>query len=356
MTAGGTEEGEKGPAGGPVRYASLKDVARQAGVSFQTAGKVLSNRPVKVSPATRQRIIASARRLDYVANPAARSLVTRSTATIGIIGDDQADWSLAQFVLGAEQVARHAGHAVLISHTGRSAGGAATVRSLLERRVDGIVTAAPQLEEDEAVAAILRRHPGAVSLHHVPGGGVPRVGSDHRRTGALAVEHLLGLGHRRIGTVTGPLRRRVSRSRLRGYEDSLRAGGVAVACDVVEEADWTAAGAAVATRRLLQRAPELTAVFAQSDLMALGVISALSEMGRRVPEDVSVVGCDDLPFVAHLRPPLTSVHIPFSETATCAVELVLRRIAGEVVAAEPVLLPVHLVTRASCGPPAPTGS
>lgn len=334
-------------------YVSLKDVALRAGVSFQTASKVLRGQRGVVAEDTQRRILQAAEELRYVPNAVARSLVTRSTYTIGIVADDLSDWILARFVLGAEHAARRRGHAVLIG-TVRDAGveeanePAEWVRQMLERRVDGIVSAAPTtLEEDTMVADLLRGPTLAVSMNHVPGGGVSFVGSDHHRTGRLATEHLIGLGHRRIGTVTGPWRRRVVVSRLRGYRAALEAADIPYDEALVEEADWTTEGGFAATERLLTRVPDLSSVFVHSDLMAVGVLSALDVNGRRVPADCSVVGCDDIHLAAHLKPPLTSVHIPFYESGERAVELLLDHIQNPELPARRELLPVHLVVRES---------
>jgi LacI family transcriptional regulator len=333
------------------RYASLKEVAARAGVSFQTASKVLNgDGTVRVSAQTAERILAAARELGYSPNTVARSLVRRSTRTLGLVAGDMADGALARFAVAAEREARGHGHAVLVGNLGPGGeDGAEVVRMLIERRVDGLIAAAPQLEDDLEVAELMRSRIPTVSLHHVPGGGVPVVGSNHQHTARLATEHLIGLGHRRIGVVAGPLRRRVVRSRLRGYEDTLRESGLEPEEDLVVEADWSAGGAASATRLLLERERALTAVFVHSDAMAIGVLSALAAAGRRVPADVAVVGCDDMPFAEYLTPALTSVHVPFVETGQEAVRLLLRRIAEQDVPTEPVLLPVELKVRDSCG-------
>jgi LacI family transcriptional regulator len=345
------------------RYVSIKEVAAKAGVSFQTASKVLNGGNVRVSEETAARIMAVAERLGYRPNTVARSLVQRSTATIGLIAGDITDAALSQFTLAAERTARRNSQAVLVGSLAEGGeDGAAVARMLIERRVDGIIAAAPQLEADPEVADLLRRYVPAVSLHHVPGGGVPLIGSNHRAGGQMVTEHLIRLGHTTIGTVTGPFRRHVVRSRLHGYEDALRAAGIEPGEDLTVESDWTPGGAAAATRLLLQRDPAMTAIFVHSDTMAIGVLSALAYAGRRIPEDVAVVGCDDMPFAAYLIPPLTSLRVPFAETGEQAVGLLLRSIAGEPPPEEPVLLPVELIVRASCGgqsprsaPPAQTG-
>jgi LacI family transcriptional regulator len=332
------------------KYVSIKEVAARAGVSFQTASKVLNGGDVRVSAETQQRILAAAAELGYQPNTIARSLVQRSTATIGLVASDATDVAIAQASVAAEQEARRHGHSVLVGHLAvGGADGADIVRTLIERRVDGILVAAPEVEEDTQVADLLRKYVPAVSLQAVPGGGVPLVGSNHRDTGRLAAEHLISLGHTAIGTVTGSFRRRVTRSRLHGYEDALRAAGIEPHEDLVVEGDWSPHGGAEATRLLLERSPGVTAIFVHSDMMAIGVLSALHASGRRIPEDVAVVGCDDIPFAEYLSPPLTTVRVPLAETGRTAINLLLNAIAGNPVPEKPPLLPVELIVRASCG-------
>ncbi len=327
------------------RYVSIKEVAARAGVSFQTASKVLNGGDVRVSAETQERILAAAAELGYRPNTIARSLVQRATATIGLVASDATDVAIAQASVAAEQAARKNGHSVLVGHLAAGGtDGADIVRTLIERRVDGIIAAAPEVEEDTEVAELLRRYVPSVSLQAVPGGGVPLVGSNHRETGRLAATHLLGLGHTSIGTVTGTFRRRVTRSRLQ-----LRDAGLEPSEDLVAEGDWTPRGGATATRLLLERSPGLSAIFVHSDVMAIGVLSALWQAGRRVPADVAVVSCDDIPFAEFLTPPLSTVRIPLAETGRQAVELLLRSIAGEPVPERTPLLPVELIVRGSCG-------
>jgi LacI family transcriptional regulator len=303
-----------------------------------------------VSAETAARIVAVADSLGYRPNTVARSLVQQSTATIGLIAGDVTDGALSQFAVAAERTARRHGHAVLVGNLSESGDdGAAVIQMLIDRRVDGVLAAAPQLEGDLEVADMLRRYVPAVSLSHVPGGGVPLVGSNHREGAKAATRHLIRLGHTSIGTVTGPFRRHVVRSRLHGYEDALREAGLEPSEDLAVEADWTPGTAAAATRLLLERDPAMTAIFVHSDTMAIGVLSALASAGRPVPASVAVVSCDDMPFAEYLVPSLSSLRVPFAETAERAVELLLRSIAGDPPPQTPVLLPVDLIVRDSCG-------
>jgi LacI family transcriptional regulator len=333
-------------------YVSLKDVAALAGVSFQTASKVLNGHSGVVSDRTRARIIGAADEIGYVPNALARGLVRQASLTMGILVDDFADPAMSQFVKAAERAAAAEGHAALIVTAQPGIDPSLAVRKLREHRVGGILVIAPSLEEDRRLGVALRGSLPAVSVNHIHGGGIPTVGSDHGATGALAAAHLLGLGHQRIATITGVRGRRVVRSRHQGFRDTLRAAGHALPQRRVAEADWTMAGGYAAVDRLLAQDPTLTALFVHNDVMAVGVLRALQDRGLRVPADCSVVSCDDLDLGAYLVPALTSVHVPFDETGEQAAILLLERMRGETTSG-PVLLPTSLVVRHSTAPPAP---
>jgi LacI family transcriptional regulator len=334
---------------GPTRHVSVKDVAARSGVSFQTTSKVLNGKG-SVSEVTRTRILRAASDLGYVPNLQARSLVMQSTREIGLVASDFSDHNLSRFIVGAEREARRQGFGIVITSIDQDgSGGERALRTLMERRVDGILLAAPQMEDDHTAAHALERAVPAVSLHHVAGGGVATVGSDHELTGLLATSHLVAKGHRRIATVVGARGRRVTQSRLRGYRRAIEEAGLPFDTDLVEEGNWEIAGALAATMRLFERRAEITAIFAQNDTMAIGVLSALRNMGKRVPDDCAVVGCDDIEMAAHMVPPLTTIHVPFYETGEEAMRLLLSMIAAGSVIARKLLLPVHLVVRESSG-------
>jgi LacI family transcriptional regulator len=328
---------------------SVKDVAARSGVSFQTTSKVLNGKGT-VSERTRQRILSAARDLGYVPNILARSLVTRRTHAIGLVASDFSDPNLSRFIVGVEQEARRRGVAVVISSTGpNGSDGDASLRALIERRVDGVVLAAPQMERNTKIARLLNRQVPAVSLHHVPDATVATVGSDHGMTGLLATRHLIELGHRRIAMITGPHQRRVTQSRMRGYRQALEEAAIPYDPLLIEESDWQISGGFEATRRLVERQGDLTAIFVHNDTMAIGALSALQAAGRHVPSSCSVVGCDDIEIAAFTIPPLTTIRVPFFESGQAALRLLLEMIANA--AAEPrrVILPVQLIRRESSG-------
>src|SRR5438132_6773368 len=202
--------------GRPARRVSVKDVAARSGVSFQTTSKVL-NGGGSVSEATRTRILKVAADLGYVPNLQARSLVMQRSRTVGVITSDFSDHNLGRFIVGAEREARRQGYTVVLtSMQPEGSGTEYALPAMMERRVDGILLAAPQMEEDEALAPVLGRTLPAVRLYAVPGGGVSTVGSDDELTGVLATRHLVEKGRRVIAPVIGTRGRRVTESRMRG--------------------------------------------------------------------------------------------------------------------------------------------
>lgn len=334
------------------KFPSLKEVAELAGVSFQTVSKVLNGSAVRVAPETAERIWTAAAQLNYSPNAVARGLVQQATSTIGLVVGDMTDMALARFAVGVDQAARRAGHAILVVNLGLDRSGwARAVRALFEHRVDGIIAAAPELENEEEFGELLRSRVASVSLQHVPGGGVPVVGSSHREVGEIATEHLVRLGHTRIATICGPRDRRVVRSRLHGWQASLRDAGLRSGTELIAEGDWSAESGARCLQQLLERDRSISAVFVHSDLMAVGVLGVASELGVRVPEDLAVVSCDDMPWAGFLSPPLSSVRLPYTETGEEAVELLLKLLRGEEVEPRSVLLPVELMVRRSSGGP-----
>src|SRR2546423_3113190 len=205
------------------RYVSIKEVAARAGVSFQRASRVLNGGDVRVWVETGGRIRAAAAELGYRPNTIARSLVQRATATIGLVASDATDVAIAQASVAAEQAARKNGHSVLVGHLAAGGADAADiVRTLIERRVDGIIAAAPEVEEDTEVAELLRRYVPSVSLQAVPRGGVPLVGADHPETRRPAATHLPGFGHPHLGPVTGTVPPPVTPRPLHRHEDAPR--------------------------------------------------------------------------------------------------------------------------------------
>jgi LacI family transcriptional regulator, galactose operon repressor len=330
-----------------TRHVSVKDVAARSGVSFQTTSKVL-NGGGSVSELTRARILQAATDLGYVPNLQARSLVMQRTQTVGVITSDFSDRNLSRILAGAEQEARRQDFGVIISSIEPEGSGTEyALPAMMERRVDGILLAAPRMEEEAALEHVLDRALPTVSVHPVPGGGVTTVGPDDEQIGLIATQHLLELGRRVIASLIGARSQQTAEARLRGYRKALEEAHIALDADLVEEGAWDIAGGEAATRRLVARRPNLTALFAQNDLMAIGALSALREAGRKVPEDCAVVGCDDIDIAPYATPPLTTVHVPFYETGAEAMRLLLGMVSDGEMNERHVVLPVHLIVRGS---------
>lgn len=317
-----------------------------AGVSFQTASKVL-NGGGSVSATTRRRILDAARALDYVPNALARGLLSGSTRTVGVIASDFTDAALARGIVGIDREARRHGWSLLIGSLDRTGSDLGhSLRVLVERQVDGIILDTPATETTPHLRDVVPSNLSVVSLHPVHGGGIARVGVDNLAAGLLAVRHLLALGRRQIGLVTGTPSRWAARERTRAYRLALEEAAIAYDPQLVEPGGWTVEGGYAATHRLLDRAPSLSAIYAQGDAMAVGVLAALHDRGRRIPEDCAVVGCDDLAFASRTVPSLTTVRIPFYEGGEVAMRMLLEQSEGKVSPPE-TLLPVEMIYRAS---------
>jgi LacI family transcriptional regulator len=330
---------------------TMADVAREVGVSTMTVSRVINDKG-DVSPATRLRVIEAIERLGYRPSSIARSLATHHTGTLGLVIPDVANPFFAEIARGVEEVAYAQGYNVFLCNTDEDpARELEVLGSLEEKRVDGIVLCSSRLdsaslrlviESHAAVTLVNRRIDGAG-----PGVGMVRV--DDRMGGRLATTHLLDQGHTAIGFLSGPPGSHSGQLRLQGYREALLAAGLAydeawiAGCSPVAEAGRAAA------LQLLQKVPTLTALLCYNDLVAVGVLQACVERGRRVPRDLAVVGFDDIPLAALVTPALTTCRVPRHELGTRAVELLLERIRGDAMERpeEEIVLQPELVVRES---------
>ncbi|HEY7736393.1 MAG TPA: LacI family DNA-binding transcriptional regulator [Candidatus Limnocylindrales bacterium] len=331
---------------------TIRDVAARAGVSTATVSRVLAGIGT-ARPETREKVRAAARDLEYRPSAIARSLKLRSTRTLGLIVTDIENPYFPELVRAIENAARANGYAVLLGNASddpeREAG---YLDLLVERRVDGVIIAASGLGAHHR--RWLANPPLPVVLVNTVAEGVPLPGvaSDNRAGGRLAVEHLVSLGHRRIGHLTAAPRHVAAPERLAGARDGLVASGLSADVLPIAAGESEVAGGERAMRDLLTGSPDLTAVFAYNDLMAIGAIRAIRSAGGRVPEDVSVVGFDDVDLAAYVDPPLTTIAQSTAEMGRWAFERLARLLAtpdgdgGD----EVVRLPVRLVVRSSTGP------
>lgn len=331
-----------------MKRVTIKQVAAKADVSYQIVSKVLQNQG-RVSPDTRARILAAANELGYLPSRIARGLVSSHTKTLGFVAGDLANFFLTQFIVGAEQEARRQGYSfIVVSLEDGIEDVTGDLKLLLEEHVDGVLLAAPQLENDPRVSEILAGKMPVVSIHRLEDDFASIVDSDQVLIGVQAVEHLLAGGRRHIATVTGNLLRLSAQERLKGTQEALLAHGFDSA--IVEEGNWDPQSGYEAALRLFKYAPETDAIFVQNDLMAMGVLHALYDLGLHVPNDCAVIGCDNLSTSAHTIPPLSSIQIPVYETGRVAVKLLLEAIEeDQEFQQRRILIPTRVVARWSTG-------
>ena len=315
-----------------MKGATIRDVARRARVSHQTVSRVINGQE-NVTAETRERVLAAVRELGYVPSAVARSLSSSRTHTLGMVTTDVSDHFFAEAVAGAEAEARKRGYFLIIGsiEEGSEDDERTYLRLMLERRVEGLIVAVPRLRlaEDDVLADAVARIPTVLVASDIDLAGADHVDIDNRRGGHEATAYLVAQKHRVIATITGPLDWPSARARLDGYRDALRDTGIPADRSLVEPCvDWGLDSGRRAADRLLGSVPKLTAIFAQSDLLALGAIAALRARGMRVPQDVSVVGFDDIPVSSVFDPPLTTVRQPMREVGELAARLVGDRAAS----------------------------
>lgn len=301
----------------------MEDVARVAGVSHQTVSRVLNNHP-NVSSKTRERVEQAITELGYRRNTAARSLVTRRSQTIGVLGSEMAQYGPSHTLLGVQQAARDAGYFVSVAalrevtpETIKDA-----IAHFMDQGVDGIVVTVPHPGTFDVLKDITSQVPlvavGSIGDEHLSGATV-----DQRQGALLAVRHLLDLGHQRIGHLSGPTDWIDAAARIDGWRDALTDAGLEPTTLI--EGDWSAEcgyreGLKIAADR------SVSALFVANDQMALGVLRAFHEAGVYVPKDISIVGFDDQPESAYFIPPLTTVAQDFEELGQRCIGLLLDRL------------------------------
>jgi LacI family transcriptional regulator len=334
----------------PRGRVTITEIARQAGVSVPTVSRVVNGRS-DVSPHTRARIEELLLRYGYRKRAAAPG--SRATALLDLVFNDlDSPWAV-EIIRGVEEVAHAFGAGTVLSAIhGRSGDTRGWLRNLRARSCDGVILVTSDLEPG------LHRELRALGVPLVvvdpagsPAADVPAIGAANWSGGLAATEHLLSLGHRRIGLIGGPPRLLCSRARMDGYRTALEGAGVTPDEALVVPGDFHPESGFAGCNRLLDLPEPPTAVFAAGDQMALGAIEALRRRGLRVPEDLSVVGFDDLPEVRWSSPPLTTVRQPLAEMGKLAVRTVLRLAGGDQPDSPRVELGTELVVRASTAPP-----
>ncbi len=337
-----------------ARKATSADVARRAGVSRTTVSFVLNNVPgVRISEATRQRVLQAAAELEYYPHAAAQSLARQQSRTLGLIlcqSPDRvfADAFLPQVMRGVGRVAEEHGFKLLLQYVEDVTRPDAYITLVRQKHIDGIILSGPRSDDEQLPRLQAERFP-LVLLGQLPGSGIPFVDVDNIDGAQRATEHLIRLGYRRIACITNaPPEYTASQQRLAGYRRALEAHGLAYDATLVRYGDFREESGYAAMASLLDAGvPE--AVFVASDLVAFGALEAIKARGLSVPQDVALVGFDDVPVARYVDPPLTTVRLPAYDLGAEAAQLVLQLITGAEPKTTEVLLQTTLVVRESCG-------
>ncbi len=336
------------------RQVTSKDVAERAGVSRTTVSFVLNNVPgVKITEETRRRVWEAARELDYYPTSAARSLATGRAGRIGIIlaeGQDPlaADAFWPGLLQGVTAAARGNGYRIIVQTAEDVPSHDVFLSLVREQEVDGLILSGPR--SDDPILPELAREGFPLVIHgHLPELPFPCVDVDNRSGARRAVQHLISLGHRRIGFISNaPLAHMSARERLAGYRQALEENGIPFDPALVAEANFLPETGERAMNRLLAIAPRPTAVFAAGDVVALGAVRAIHAAQLAIPDDIALVGFDDLFFAAYVNPPMTTIHVPAYGLGWTAAIALIALIDGDAEVPS-VMLDTELIVRESCG-------
>lgn len=334
---------------------TIKDVARQAGVSVATVSRVYSGRD-PVSEHTRIRVWEVGTRLGYTPHGAAQSLITNRTNTIGVLLPDLYGEFFSEVIRGIDQTARRQGYHVLVSGAHQEPAAMAAALRAMRGRVDGMIIMAPDAAADRHLASLPTRFPTVLLNGTDPGRHAGSITVANYDGAYAVVTHLVSLGHRRIAMLKGSAGNLDAAERLRGYHAALADAGLAADPALEAEGDFDEHSGFAAAEWLLARAPLPTALFAANDSMAIGALSAFRKAGLRVPDDIAVAGFDDIPIARYMDPPLTSVHVDISALGERAARRLLEAMADpDRDDRSDEVLPATLVVRASCGAPSGAG-
>jgi LacI family transcriptional regulator len=341
-----------------VSMASILDVARDAGVSPATASRVLSGSSHAVSPETRKRVLDAAESLDFVPNALARGLLKSRAPIVGVMVHDVTDPYFSEIVRGVEDAAEQSGYLVIICSSDRDPEREESyVRLLRAMRAAAVIFAGSGIH-DAVLEAALSRHAtameryGAAIVHLSPSfRGPGLVGFDNVGGMAALVGALVARGHRRIGYLSGPEWLYVSSERERGYRDALAAAGIEADPRLIVPTTFDSPGGADGVDRLLAADPDVTAVACANDLLALGALDRLAELGISIPDEMSVTGFDDIPGASRTSPALSTLRVPMRELGRAGFEFAKAILDG---GRPPVRqLPFEVVMRGSTAGPRP---
>ncbi len=328
--------------------ATMKDIARLAGVSTSTVSHVI-NKSRFVSDEIAERVNNAAQQLNYAPSALARSLKMNRTKTIGMLVTTSTNPFFGEVVKGVERSCYHQGYNLILCNTeGDNQRMKASINTLLQKRVDGLLLMCSTLEGERL--DVFDRYPD-IPIVVMDWGPIlfasDKIQDNSLQGGYMAAKHLIECGHKEIGCITGPLIRHQAQMRYEGYKRALAEAGIAINPDWIVESDFECEGGYQAFEKLYQRGKLPSALFVSNDMMAMGVIHAASQRGLRVPDDLSLIGYDDVHIAKFMTPALTTIHQPKYRLGKAAVDTLLYRLENPDTTAQGVQLEPTLVVRNS---------
>ena len=341
------------PKSARLRNVTIRDVAKEANVSYSTVSRVLNNNK-HVRPDKRQIVLEAVSRLGYIVNQPARSLAGGSSEVIGLLVPDLGTMYTGQIMLGIDEVLTRIGYDIMLHTThNRKTKEAVYINRLSMGMTDGLLLLLP-LDIEYLRILHQKQYPYVVIDNKDFDAFSPTVGADGYNGACEAMRHLTELGHRRIAHITGKLAMSSGQERLQAYQDVLRERGLPYEPELVVEGDYTQLTGYHAAQTLLSLPQPPTAIFAANDEAAFGALDAIRNRGLVVPDDISLVGFDNIPQTGLSHPALTTVHQPMKEMGGIAAEMLMEILENPETPVRKVVLETHLVIRASCCPPRST--
>ena len=332
----------------PAREITIVDVADEAGVSYATVSRVINNKD-HVSAEKRERVLRAMAQLGYVANMQARSLAGGESRVVGLLVDYLSSSYMDEIIRGIDEALDAENYDLMLYTTHRrKTKESAYVTKLTRRLADGLLLILPRNAAAYLDTLRQRQFPHVLVDYLSDKQNVPSVSTTNFRGAYDATAFLLSLGHRHIGFITGTMEFGCARDRLDGYRAALKDYGLASDPQLVCEGDFMQPQGYHCAQKLLSLPEPPTAIFSSNDMMAFGVMEAARERGLRLPEDLSIVGFDDIPQASHVHPALTTIRQPLEEMGRSAAHLLLKYIAHPTAAIERIELPTRLIIRESC--------
>ena len=328
---------------------SIKDVAKRANVSTATVSRVLS-KPETVKEETTKKVLRAIKELNYQPNALARQLRRLETKTILVVVPDITNPFFSKVLRGIESVAIENGYQVLLADTGNHIEREKGYFNILrQKKADGMILLTARVDP-HLIEEIAHEYPVVLACEYIEGSNIPTVSIDNVSAARKATEHLIQLGHKRIGFISGPLNVVLGKDRLKGFYQGMAQNNLEVEPVLVQEGDFSYESGFNIMMKFLALMNPPTGVFVANDEMAFGAIQAIKSKGLHVPDDISVIGFDDIKFSAIFEPPLTTISQPTFEIGSLAMQLLIRLINKEEMQKNQYILEDQLIIRKSCSP------